>query len=244
MQISLEWRLNALNLLISANVIIYILGLIFSWLFFTNSLPAGYTAFHLLAGAADYASVLNFNEWWRVTAASFLHALSPWHLLINMWGLWIVGQRLNEMFSGKWLVIFYVLTGSFGTVASLPFLPNSYTVGASAAVFGFVGVYLAARLRKRFNAVDIDLDWAELTPYIFILLFGFISTDTGINTWAHIAGFFCGVTLGWLVPHSGVVMPAKIWKRIETIGYWSTVAWLAIVLITAILNFISVFKQI
>jgi len=240
MQISWEWRLSLLNLLIVANVIIYIVGLIFSYLLFTNQLEQGYTAFHYLAGGATYTDLFN-GGLWRTTAASFLHALSPWHLLLNMWALSIVGRRLENLFSDRWLLVFYVFGGTFGTALSLPLIPGAYSVGASAAVFAFVGVYLAASYRRRYNSIDLGIDTTELWPFGLMLMFGFFSPAGGVNNFAHIFGFLNGATLGWLIPHALVVKPNKGWKRLETLSYYTTLAWLAFVLIMAGANIIQFF---
>lgn len=241
MQISWEWRLTWVNLLITANVIIYILGLIFSYILFTNQLQQGYTAFHLLTGGATYTDLFN-GELWRLTASSFLHALSPWHLVLNMWALWMVGQRLQNLYSGRWLLIFYIFGGTFGTALSLPLLPNVYTVGASAAVFAYVGVYLAASFRRRYNSIDLGVDTSELWPYALILFFGFFSPDAGINTFAHIFGFLVGVAMGWLIPHSAVVKPHPGWKNLETFAFYVSLIWLAFVFIMAGVNIFKFFS--
>lgn len=243
MQISLEWRLSIVNVLISANVLVYFIGLLFSYLLFTNQINQGYTAFHFVSGAATLPDLFN-GEFWRLTASSFLHALSPWHLILNMLALWVLGKKLLEIYSAKWLLFFYVIGGTFGTALSLPLLPNVYTVGASAAVFAFVGVYLAATWRKRYNAYDLELEAGEIWPYALMLFFGFFSPEAGINTWAHIFGFFVGALLGWMVPHSMVVKPNPAWKKLESVAYYATLGWLVFVLINFLINLISAFSLI
>ena len=103
------------------------------------------------------------GEFWRFVSFQFLHG-NFWHLLMNMFGLWIFGPLVERCLGGKRFLAFYLLCGIFGALMylllnaagaaigsadRLPFLlPNDFQtplVGASAGVFGVLlaGAYLS-----------------------------------------------------------------------------------------------------
>jgi len=103
------------------------------------------------------------GEFWRFISFQFLHG-NFWHLLMNMFGLWIFGPLVERCLGGKRFLAFYLLCGifgalmylllnaagaAFGSADRLPFLlPNDFQtplVGASAGVFGVLlaGAYLS-----------------------------------------------------------------------------------------------------
>jgi len=90
------------------------------------------------------------GEWWRVVTAGFLHG-DPLHLLLNMAGLYFLGQFLEPALGHVRFVALYfasLLTGSFGALL-LSF--DSLTVGASGAIFGLLG---AAFVLMRQRGID------------------------------------------------------------------------------------------
>ena len=106
-----------------------------------------------------YAPVLSGQDPWRFLTAAFVHSPdTPFHLLFNMYALWIVGQYLEPMLGRARLLAVYLISAFGGSVgyellASTPHSPTDYptgwvtpTVGASGAVFGlFVAVVVLNR---------------------------------------------------------------------------------------------------
>lgn len=106
-----------------------------------------------------YAPVLSGQDPWRFITAAFVHSPSSiFHLLFNMYALWIVGQYLEPMLGRIRLLALYLISAFGGSVgyellASTPSSPTDYptgwvtpTVGASGAVFGlFVAVVILNR---------------------------------------------------------------------------------------------------
>jgi membrane associated rhomboid family serine protease len=78
------------------------------------------------------------GDWWRLLTAAFLH-YGPFHLLLNMLGLFWFGTLLEQRIgSGRFLLI-YLVSGLAGSAGALVLSPNSPTVGASGAIFGILG---------------------------------------------------------------------------------------------------------
>ena len=73
--------------------------------------------------------------------AAFLH-YGPFHLLLNMLGLYWFGTLLEQRIgSGRYLLI-YLVSGLAGSAGALVLSPLSQTVGASGAIFGILGAGL------------------------------------------------------------------------------------------------------
>ncbi len=84
------------------------------------------------------------GEWWRVLSAGFLHG-SWLHLLLNMLGLWAVGQWTEKIWgAGRQLLVFLVASVG-GCLASLAWAEAPLVVGASAGIFGIAGALVVAR---------------------------------------------------------------------------------------------------
>ncbi len=131
--------------------------------------------------------VLN-GEYYRLLTGMFLHA-NIIHLLFNMYALYIIGSQL-EGFLGryKYLAV-YLLSGLGGSVLSI-FFTNSFSVGASGAIFGLLGslLYFGYHYRVYLETVVKS----QIIPLILINLFiGFSIPD--IDNSAHIGGLIGGI---------------------------------------------------
>ncbi len=139
------------------------------------------------------------GESWRLFAAMFLH--SGWmHLGLNCFGLFIFGQQLEQLYGRSRFTVIYVLAGLAGSVTSyalsLSLVSNAIGVGASGAVFGVLGGLVAFFLTHR-NQLG-DMGRRTLVGLLVLagvnLLYGLVTT--GVDNYAHIGGFVCGVVLG------------------------------------------------
>jgi membrane associated rhomboid family serine protease len=100
--------------------------------------------------------VETLGEWWRVVTGGFLHG-DPLHLLLNMAGLYFLGQFLEPTLGHVRFVALYfasLLTGSFGALL-LSF--DSATVGASGAIFGLLGAAFVLMLRRGIDPFQTGL---------------------------------------------------------------------------------------
>jgi membrane associated rhomboid family serine protease len=134
--------------------------------------------------ALDAPDVAN-GEVYRLVTAGFLHA-GLFHLLFNMYALWILGTLLEPAVGRvRFLLIYFVslLSGSFG---ALLVTPDARTVGASGAVFGLMGAGVMV-MRAR----GIDPMQSGLPLWIGInLVFSF--AVPGISVGGHIGGLIGG----------------------------------------------------
>jgi membrane associated rhomboid family serine protease len=146
----------------------------------------------------------------------FLHG--GWlHLIGNMWYLFIFGDNVEGRLGHVTFLAFYVLCGFFASAAQCALDPSSTVpaVGASGALAGVLGAYLACWPRARVVTLVpllYIITFVDL-PAVFVLGFWFVIqllegvgsigaayASGGIAYWAHIGGFVSGLLLVRLLP--------------------------------------------
>ena len=135
---------------------------------------------------AQTAAAFFQGEYWQLFTSLFVH-FDILHIAFNMYGLYYFG-RLNEAhYSGRQYLAIYFGAGLLGNIASLYLIPpNVQSGGASGAIFGLVGSYVA--IEKRAQHMGMALLYAAL---IFIS-----SSGPGVNIFAHLFGLVGGIALG------------------------------------------------
>lgn len=147
-------------------------------------------------------------------SSMFLHASWP-HVLLNMWGLAIFGDNVEDRLGHFGYLIFYLACGLAAAVTHLMFNFNSPvpTVGASGAIAGVMGAYIILYPRARvltwlgFFVFWLPA-WLVLGYWLIVnILSGaasFLTTSRGpaggVAFWAHVGGFICGALLIQLLP--------------------------------------------
>jgi membrane associated rhomboid family serine protease len=144
-------------------------------------------------GAMVPVAVAN-GQYWRLVTVMFLHA-GLIHLLFNMYALYLFGTVIERAFGTRQFLILYFLSGFLASVASYLFGPPlAPAVGASGAVFGLLGAWVAYNFRRRDTAFGAyQLRWALLMIGLNLVI-GF--SLAGIDNAAHIGGLVAGVACG------------------------------------------------
>jgi membrane associated rhomboid family serine protease len=98
---------------------------------------------------SPYAVTHNFALW-QLATYMFLHA-GFWHILFNMFGLWMFGCELERTWGSRRFLHYYFLTGIGAGVIIVLLSPFSSipTVGASGAIYGVLlafGVLFPTRI--------------------------------------------------------------------------------------------------
>lgn len=136
----------------------------------------------------------------------FLHG-GFWHLLGNMWFLYIFGDNVEDTLGPLRYLVFYLLCGWVSGLTHLLF--NFYsqvpTIGASGAVAGVMGAYFITYPRSKILTlipIIIIPFFVEIPAAVFLglwFLFQFLSASLAdahastIAWWAHIGGFVVGM---------------------------------------------------
>jgi len=173
------------------------MGSIFSML---GPSPRALVAF----GASGELPVFRMGRWWSFLSAGWLHA-GLLHLVFNMMMVRQLGPPTADIYGAARMVIVYTVGGVMGFVFSslagylLPALPiiggGSFTIGASAPIFGLVGSLMYYSRRGGSSLVRS----AVMSYVMSAVLFGILMP--GIDNWAHAGGFVGGYLAGmWLDP--------------------------------------------
>jgi membrane associated rhomboid family serine protease len=144
----------------------------------------------------------------------FLHG-NWWHVIGNMWFLWIFGDNIEDhMGHGRYL-LFYFLSGIAAAAAQVVLTPHVVvpTVGASGAIAGVLGAYFIlyprARVLTWFPPIFFFYlpAWVMLGFWFALQFFSGAATNTasysqsgGIAFWAHVGGFVAGIILVKILP--------------------------------------------
>ncbi len=109
------------------------------------------------------------GQFYRLVSAAFLH-YGVTHLLLNMWGLYVVGPPL-EMWLGRLRFgALYALSGLGGSVLVYLLSPlNTATAGASGAIFGLFGATFVVGKRLTLDvggwSQSSRSTWSSLSSY-------------------------------------------------------------------------------
>jgi membrane associated rhomboid family serine protease len=130
------------------------------------------------------------GDWWRLITSAFLH-YGPFHLILNMLGLYWFGSLLERRIgSGKYLLL-YIVSGLAGSAGALVVDPTVPTVGASGAIFGILGAGLVLEQQR-----DYVFGGSALGVIVINLVLTFSIANISIG--GHIGGLLGGAlaTLG------------------------------------------------
>ena len=140
----------------------------------------------LFLGGAQLTS-LN-GDWWRLFTAIFVH-IGLAHLGFNIIALLKLGPVLEEILGFTRFFSIFLLTGLAGSAATMLFIPDCISAGASGALFGLIGMGITYFHRARQIRIrQFFVRWA-----IYGFLFGMF---IGANNVAHAAGALTGIFLG------------------------------------------------
>ena len=151
----------------------------------------------LWAWGANFGPLTIGGEWWRLVTALFIH-YSVVHLLVNLWVLWNIGRRTEQLFGNAAAVAIYVGSGIIASLTSIVWAPTLSSVGASGAIFGLIGAYIAFLLRPGCGVPRSIARRYWLSTTIFALYSLYEGATTpGIDNAAHVGGVIGGLAIGW-----------------------------------------------
>ena len=130
-----------------------------------------------------------------------------WHLLGNMWCLYIFGDNVEDRLGSLKYLLFYLLCGFASGLTHLFLNWHSHlpTIGASGAIAGVMGAYFLLYPHSKiltFIPIFFIPYFLEIPAFFFLglwFILQFLSAagtpdqGGGIAWWAHIGGFFFGM---------------------------------------------------
>ena len=183
-------------------VVIFVLELLMSPRGINTQLGFGFLAPDLEMGVRFGASgaliVFDYGRWWTILSAGWLHG-GLLHIAFNMYWVHQLGPVMARLFGVPRAAIIYLLSSAMGFLVTsamplvAPWMPfanrNSVTLGASAAVFGWLGA-LICYSRQTSGRMFMRQVMGIAIP---LVLFGLLIP--GIDNWAHLGGLAGGYLL-------------------------------------------------
>jgi rhomboid protease GluP len=142
---------------------------------------------------------------WRIITNFFIH-IGFLHLAFNMYALLYIGVLLERHLGTSRFLVAYLLTGIMASVSSLYWHPNTISAGASGAIFGMYGVFLALLTT---NLIEKTQRAALMTSIAIFVAYNLLNgTKGGIDNAAHVGGLVSGLLIGYLY-YPGLKNPGK-----------------------------------
>jgi membrane associated rhomboid family serine protease len=194
-------------------------------------LPAG-TAVPL--GPETACVIEDEGRWSTALTSMFLHG-GWFHLIGNMWFLWVFGNNVEDSMGHVRYLAFYLLCGLAAAAAQTLVNPTSPIpmVGASGAISGVMGAYIVLYPRVRvhmliflgFFITTVVVPAYLMLGYWFLLqILGGLPTlgddKGGVAFWAHAGGFLAGAVLIQLFKDDALVAKHRAMSRTtDSLGY-------------------------
>ena len=158
--------------------------------------------------------------WQALFTSMFSHG-SWFHLIGNMWFLWIFGNNIEDSMGHLRFLAFFVLTGLIAALAHTFMSPDSSIpmVGASGAISGIMGAYFILYPKARVQTLVVFFYFIRIIPipaWVFLGIWTgmqFLGAAAageggGIAYAAHIGGLCAGLGLVFLFRKT---KPATAW---------------------------------
>ena len=144
---------------------------------------------------------LTHREYWRLVTSVFLHAGFS-HLASNLFVQVLMGNAVERNIGHIGYLILYLLSGVGGNIVSVLYDRaqgiNTYSVGASGAVFGVMGALIILILRGRKKLRRGSSLPARAAFAVFYAVYSGFKNPYTDNA-AHIGGLAFGILLGVLM---------------------------------------------
>ena len=189
--------LNPLIVLIGINVVFYIATMIFP----QQRFPWGDYYQIATDKVTYYLGMIPYyitERPWTVVTSMFIHA-SIWHLLFNMFALFVFGRLLRKFIGDNTLLLVYFVGGIVGNLLFLALNLNDkiLVVGASGAIYAIAGalVVLVPKLKiVLYGIIPMPL-WVFVL--VFMVILSFLGPQSAAIAWeAHIGGLATGLVFG------------------------------------------------
>ena len=152
------------------------------------------------------------GEYWRLITYQFIHG-SKSHLFFNMYALIYLGLMIENKLGWKKYLFIYLVSGICGGLVSLIFHQEGVMMGASGAIMGLYGAFIALLITKSFEPRATK---ALLASTLIVSLLVLINGAFGkrVDNAAHIGGFVSGFIFTYLLNYKwDKTVEIKSWAR-------------------------------
>jgi len=174
---------EATSVIIGANVLVFVLMV----------LTGAPTSPQTLYDFGALPGLLPASQWWRLLTATFVH-IGLLHIVFNMFALTIFGGAIEHRYGKARFIALYLGSGVLGSASSLAFSNATLSAGASGAIYGIFGAWLALAIRHRSSPAM----GGQIRSWVFLIGINlmFSRATPGIDMWAHVGGLVGGFVIG------------------------------------------------
>ena len=166
-----------------------------------------------------------YFHWWQYLTHMFMHG-GWWHIIFNMYALFIFGSVVERIIGEKKFLILYfvcglgaaalhtgveylqaqtwmneIAQGSTTAMQQYTALKSTPTVGASGAIYGLLIAYAMlfpeAKLTLIFPPITLSAKWWVIIFAVIELVTGVTGVAAGLAHFAHLGGMLFGFLLIW-----------------------------------------------
>jgi len=138
-----------------------------------------------------------YFEPYQLVTHMFLHG-GFFHILFNMWALWLFGSVLEKVWGPKKFLIFYLVCGLAAGLAETFLVSGGLAIGASGAIMGLLGAFAYTFPNTQFYMIPFPFPIkAKYMAAIFAAfdLFGGFAGSDNVAHFAHLGGLAMGLIL-------------------------------------------------
>jgi membrane associated rhomboid family serine protease len=151
----------------------------------------------LIGWGGNYGPLTTNGEWWRLVSSMFVHN-GMLHLLVMIVGLAPFGLILERLVGPLTFSAAYLASGMLASVLSLAMHPLAVSTGASGAIFGIYGLFLASMIWSMRSDSTVVIPLAALKKVspaaaVFIL---YNMASGGLDMAAELAALLVGLIYG------------------------------------------------
>jgi membrane associated rhomboid family serine protease len=163
--------------------------------------------------------VLHYGMVWQLVTYSLLHDPSGiWHLIMNMFGLWMFGSLLERTWGSRRFLELYLfstvgaglLTVAVAYIPRIGTAPNMVTIGASGGVLGLLSAFGVAfgdmEFSLLFPPITMKAKYLAWITAFFVVVATLMPSQGGVANFAHLGGLFFGFVYARFVPTRGLAV--------------------------------------
>lgn len=175
---------------IATYAIVAVIGLVFAMQWHVG---IGAPPMLLRMGALSARGIAQ-GEWWRLLTCTFLHG-GVEHVLINAYVLFVLGSFVERILGPTRLMLLYFVSALAGSVGSALFLGDTFSVGASGAIWGLLGAHAVLAFRPQTLLPAAMKKGARRAAVINLVINVAVSFMPHVDMWAHFFGGAAGALL-------------------------------------------------
>lgn len=184
------------KLLLVSPILVVINILVFLALAGANQSFSSFDVPSLYYLGVNFSPWVEQGQWWRLFTSIFLH-FGLMHLAFNCVSTLFLGRLLEDFVGRRIFLLVYLLSGIAGSLASFIFNKEVFSAGASGAVFGLLGLFIAILLANVMQA-ELRKHWLKQIGIILglNLMIGLVAP---VDNAAHLGGLAAGALLGTIL---------------------------------------------